>query len=363
MITERQKEALDLYEKHGSQARAAEAMGISKRSFERLLARAREPFIDQKAEEDGFPLEGVKRYWKKTKEYSALIERSEHYRSPEDIANIIGAALKDYEPPKMTTFRPGSTEPLLAIYPIPDAHHGMKAWAPVAGADWDLKKSMKTYIDFTTALAKRTPPTETAWIVNLGDFFHQNDSFNVTPGHKHLLDIDSRYDHVIFTGTQLFKSIIDIVATNHRNVRVISLKGNHDPDSSVALNAAMYWAYKEHEFVDAPFHVNDFFFDTYGQYFFGANHGYKRKPAELAKMMYVDHPDLWGKTKYRHFIHGHFHHAMVSKEDGGVSVECFQTLTARDAHAATSAYRSGRSMTSLIIDPEKGEIARFKEPI
>jgi len=361
LLTERQKEALEMYERMGSQKKAAEAMGIGLRSFERLIARSKDTFLDEQADQIGIDADEVGMYWAKSKAGSFLVRPQA--ASQQSITDSMAAALQDYTPPPMTTIEPRSVDRGLAIYPVVDVHHGMKAWKPVTGEDWHMKKSWATYTDFYTALIKRTPPTEDAWIINLGDYFHSNDSFNATPRSKNLLDVDSRYDHMIYTGTQMYKSMIDIISSNHQNVKVVTLKGNHDPDSSVALAVSMYWAFQNEKRVDVAINPSEFWYGEFGTYYLGANHGYRAKADALAATMATSNPEMWGRSKYRHFIHGHFHHEFAKKTKHGVLVECLDTLTPRDAHAADGAYWSQRSVSALLVDSSRGEVGRIKEPI
>lgn len=52
--------------------------------------------------------------------------------------------------------------------------------------------------------------------------------------------------------------------------------------------------------------------------------------------------------------------AVDALETGGVIVESFQSTAARDAWHSAAGYRSGRSMTSIVLHNVAGEIARQK---
>ena len=128
---------------------------------------------------------------------------------------------------------------LNACYLVGDHHIGMYAWGEEAGEDWDVDKSEKILENAVDRLVAAAPPASTGTLINLGDFFHIQDSTSTTASSKHLLDSDGRWGRTIRAGTHLIKRIITRMLQKHKIVQVINARGNHDPDAALFLNTAI----------------------------------------------------------------------------------------------------------------------------
>lgn len=233
------------------------------------------------------------------------------------------------------------------------------AWAKDAGEDYDLKIGATRLRSCAGRLIAQSPPSKTAIILNLGDWQHTDDAKNMTPRSGNLLDVDGRYFKVLTTGIQLMMDIIELALQKHEKVIVRNLPGNHDPHSSVALTVALGAFYANNKRVTIEQDPSDFFFYRFGATLIGANHGHKMRADAMAMSMAVRRREDWGQTKFHYFYFGHIHHE-TAKEIGDVRCESFQTLAAKDAHAYSSGYNSGQSITSITIDKDTGEIGRHR---
>ena len=253
-----------------------------------------------------------------------------------------------------------SDESLLSVYPIADQHIGLLAWGKETGdGDYDLKIGVERLRSCATRLVSQSPPSKHAIILNLGDFQHTDDSKNMTPGHGNILDVDSRYFKLLQAGVQLMMDVIELALQKHDTVLVRNIPGNHDPHASIALTVALGAFYSRHLRVVIDDDPGDFFFHRFGATLIGATHGHKCKPDKMAMAMAVRCREDWGATKYHYFMHGHFHHE-ATKEVGDVRVEGFQTLAANDAYSASHGYSSGKSLNSITIHFDDGEIGRHR---
>ena len=249
---------------------------------------------------------------------------------------------------------------LLSVYPIADQHHGMMAWSHESGEDYDIQIGSERLRACMRDLVAQSPPSGQAIILNLGDWTHQNDHKQVTPGSGHQLDLDSRYFKVLKTGVQLMLDCIDLALQRHAQVLVRNLPGNHDPDAAFALTLALSAFYDGHDRVTIDEDPSDFFFYRHGRTLIGANHGHKiKKPQDMAMLLASMRREDWGATDFRHWYFGHIHHE-TAKEVGGVRCESFQTLAARDAYTASHGYVAGNSLTSITHHIEDGEIGRHR---
>lgn len=245
----------------------------------------------------------------------------------------------------------------LVIYPIADLHLGMYAWGEETDDDYDSEIAEQTLKTAATNLVSRSPSSDECVILQIGDFFHADDTRNATPASGHVLDVDTRYIRVMKAGLALMVWMIELALQRHRVVRVRNLPGNHDPHASLLLTIGLSAFFSGQERVIVDETPGEFWFHEWGACLFGAHHGHKAPPARLAQAMAAWNREAWGRTKFSHFYTGHVHHKSA-QEVGDVMWESFGTLAAKDAYAKSNAYVSSRSAVSLIFDREKGEIAR-----
>lgn len=283
--------------------------------------------------------------------------------SLEDIIEAIKVSFDEYKGTSESIPVPDHVETdLMNVVPIADLHHGLLAWGEESGEDYDIKIGAQRLKQSLNRLMEQAPPAQTALLLNLGDFFHSDDSKNRTPASGHVLDVDSRYFKIIKTGVQLMLECIDIALKRHRTVLVKNIPGNHDPHASVALTVALSAFYDGNDRVIIDDSPSEFFWHRFGSTLIGAHHGHKLKPERMAMAMADHRPEDWGNSKYRWFLFGHIHHETV-KEVGTVRCESFQTLAAKDAYAAGHGYTSGQSLNLITLHEKNGEIGRIRANI
>lgn len=256
------------------------------------------------------------------------------------------------EPPDATR------DDLLACYVMGDPHLGMYAWGEETGAEShdlergerDLVTAMRWLVDDT---CQRGAPA-TALLVNLGDFFHADNQDNETLRGKHKLDVDGRYGKVVTAGVRALRTMIDLALTRHERVVVENVPGNHDPHSAFWLAVGLQLCYERDPRVEVVTTPSIYRWHTFGSTLIGLGHSEHAKPRRLAEIMAARHPG-WSNSEPQHrvFYRGHHHEAHV-EEHMRVRVECFQTLAAPDAYAASS-WDSGRSMAAIVHHRDHGE--------
>ena len=246
---------------------------------------------------------------------------------------------------------------LLTIYPLPDLHLGMYAWADEGGADYDVKIAVAQAMKSIDYLVQQSRPSRRAVVLGLGDYFHANDAKNVTPGSGHLLDVDGRWPKVFGAGARLATAIVNAVAQKHQDVEVVFLPGNHDPDAATSLTVALDLFYDGNPRIQVCKKPGVFWYRRHGLCLLGATHGHTMKPDRMAMAMAEDCAEDWGETKYRHMFFGHIHHESM-KAVASVRCESFTTPAPRDGWNHASGYRSTRSQSALTFHAEFGERGR-----
>ncbi len=250
-----------------------------------------------------------------------------------------------------------SNADLLTIYPMGDPHLGMYAWAAETGTDFDLDIAERNLVEATRRLVAASPPSEHALIVNVGDFFHADNTQNRTLRSGHALDVDSRWAKVLRIGVRTMRACIEAALEKHATVRVINEIGNHDDHTSQMLTLALGLLYEANPRVQLDDSPAKFHYHVFGRNLIGVTHGDTVKPDALGGIMATDRPEDWGKTKFRYWLTGHVHNRRVF-ELPGCLVESFRTLAGKDSWTAASGYRAGRDMQSIVLHREYGERER-----
>jgi len=390
-ITDKELEAIEALKKYGGQRVAAEALGISRASFrDRLRSAARHGVMGFKPVPEGFEISQIATRAEDGSHVKMRPERGPEFQVPEgmtvkgvsalvdgqgrviqqwikptldQVHNAIAEALEKRFAETFISVplpAPAVTESnLLSIYPIADQHLGLLAWGRETGDAYDLKIGCARLRDCTKRLVAQSPPSETAIILNLGDWQHTDDEKNVTPGHGFTLDVDSRYFKLVQAGVDLMVDVVELALQKHQQVMVRNLPGNHDPHAHVALTMGLRGHYREHPRVTILADPSEFFYYRWHNNFIGATHGHKIKPAAMVMDMAVTRREDWSKSDYRYFYFGHIHHE-TAREVGDVRCESFQTLASKDAYSHSHGFTAGRSLTSITLHAQDGEIGRHR---
>jgi hypothetical protein len=245
----------------------------------------------------------------------------------------------------------------LHVIPIGDPHVGMYSWRNETGEDFDVEIARSDLLAGVMMLMNAAPACDECLIVNLGDYFHADNSENRTMRSGHALDVDTRYARVVDLGMRLMIDIVDAARNKHKKVRVISLPGNHDDHSGIMLGAALKYIYMKDRRVTIDESASLFRYMQFGQNLFGFTHGHTVKPAALGEIMAQDMKKEWGETHYRYWHTGHIH-SNNSMDCRGWRWESHRTLAAQDAWATGAGYRSGRDIKGIVYHREYGEVNR-----
>jgi hypothetical protein len=275
------------------------------------------------------------------------------------VISAMRAHVAEYEGSAGTSRKPkhiAFSKGLLEVYPIGDAHIGMHAHEDESGSNFDLKiakQELGTAIDL---LAERSNPASEALVINVGDYFHSNDHTQLTPGHKHKLDVDSRPHKILRVGYFLLHRIVETLLQRHEVVHVWNVAGNHDPLLALTLNLFIEAMFKDDPRVvvadnAAPYHYKEF-----GKCMIMGGHGHLAKLGELQGIASARQPEMWGRTIFRHAFTGHVHHDRLV-ELPGMRAESVRTLAPKDSYAA-GRYNSGQSLQAVTFHEAYGIIDR-----
>ena len=245
----------------------------------------------------------------------------------------------------------------MSVYTIGDAHIGMLATASETGQVNNLQTTQEDLLKAMDLLVEQSHSSETAMLVDVGDWFHSDNANNRTAHSGNALDVDGRYPDVLEIGLQLTTKLIDKALAKHQNVIWRSAIGNHNEHSALMMTAFIKAWYRNEPRVNVKDTPAMFDYTVFGKNLIGVTHGHTAKAEKLGEIMSVDCKTVWGETDYRYWYTGHIHHQTI-KEFSNCVVETFCTLSGKDAWHSASGYRSNQSMKCITLHKEYGEISR-----
>lgn len=350
----------------------AEELGLKKQNVQRVVkdvfhkaanAGYSPDYALQNQVPPGFNVKGFSRLTKDPNGDPIWIKADSDKKGPAAILEMLKDAVEDYKGAGGKVRAPRHTkEELLVVYPMGDPHIGMYAWSDEAGEDFDLDIACANLVEATSRLVEIAPAADTAIILNLGDFFHADDTSNRTSRSGHALDVDGRWMKVYQAGMQAMIQCIDEARRKHKQVIVKNLIGNHDDHTSQTLAVALDAYFHADPRVEVDLSPSKFWYYQHGKVLIGGGHGDTAKPTKLPEIMAADVPEMWGSSLFRYWYTGHIHSQNVI-EFAGVIWESFKTLAGKDAWHAGQGYRSGRDMFCIAHHAEHGEFERHRVDI
>lgn len=353
--SDRQRQAVEAYEKHGGFRKAGQILGIDRTTVRehvrKVQARAAvrgwspdhdmvktvpEPYVVKGTstlyDEDG----KQKLQWVKTS-----VEHDKLIALMREVVDELRSDVKPIKPIKLQA-KPQLGD-LLNLYTLSDAHLGMLAWHEDGGADWDVTIAERVILEAFECLMQCSPNSKHGVFAQLGDGLHSDGMIPVTPAHGHVLDQDSRFHKVVRSAIRIFRTVISSLLTKHEKVTVLMAQGNHDPASSVWLQemfSVLYAGNKRVEIIVSP---KPYYAIEHGDVMLGFHHGHRTKPTDLPDVFMGEFRAMFGRTKQTYIHCGHLHSVKVVETNSAI-VEQHRTIAARDAYASHNGYKSGRSM-------------------
>ena len=248
----------------------------------------------------------------------------------------------------------------LACYLIGDAHLGMYAWHEETGQDFDCEIASRDLKYAFDRLVENAPDSDTCLIVNLGDFFHFDNHEKKTTKGGNVLDGDTRLERVFRIGVSIMNYFVLRALEKHNKVICRNVRGNHDDILSMALKYQMQAYWKKEKRVEIEMSPAPCWTYEFGKVALLITHGHAPKPNKLPEIFSGVYPELWGKTKHRYALHGHFHSKMSFSTPGCI-VEGFTNLAPNDYWHVSEGYHSPQEMTMCVYHKDKGEIRRSIE--
>lgn len=368
--TDRQREIIEAVVRHGSQRIAATVLGISRGTVSRVVDAVKnraalqgigDHFVDSIVIPNPLAVFGTSTYTRDPESgrgqwVKAKVEDSRKLAAIEEWMERLSETIAPTAPVEAPE---RCDDRLMTVYPIGDPHFGLRAWAAEIGEGFDLAEAdrrMRVSID---ALVAASPPSRKGVLINLGDFFHANDSKARTPRSGHELDVSDQYGKIAMVGLDAMVYAVHRALERHAEVEVISLPGNHDPEAHVALAFGLMGYFAHNPRVTVKWDKK-FQYLRWGSTIIGTTHGDGLKHESLPLIMAEDCREWWSEAKEGIWMVGHIHHKkrLAGEDLGRTRVESFCTLAGDDAFHHNAGYRSIKEAVSITFDLEGGEESR-----
>jgi hypothetical protein len=369
--TDRQKEILTLIDELGSGKAVADRLGAHRSMPHKILNRVKRnaarrgysPDHDMvRPVPEGYLVKGVSTYYD-----SEGKARGQWVKSSIDAdrqLEIIRGAVESIIQASEGAFKPVEApaicdSDLLTVVPMGDPHFGLMTWAKEVGENFDLAIAEKLTFEAVDRLCAQGPDSETALLLNLGDYFHADNGSNRTPQSGNNLDVDGRFQKIAEVGISAMVRCIRRLLEKHRRVIVRNNRGNHDPHQAFMLSVCLAAWFRDEPRVEVDTSPSGFFYYRHGRVLLGSTHGDGAKLADLPLIMATDVPKDWAEAEFRAWHCGHYHHDQL-KDHQGCTVETHRTLAPNDAWHRYQGYRSHRDIKAIVYHREFGELQRIR---
>lgn len=362
--------ALDAWERNGRvNTRAAAELGVHERTIRRYIDAARERglLLSDGAREtmararlSGLEIAGGYKHiydgdGKKLETVRWSVPRIE--QELESVIEKVSTAFEGLTPAPPVSPPQYVNSDLLTVYPIADAHIGMLAWGAETGRDYDTSIAAERIRSWVAQCVTASPASDTAIILDVGDFTHADDDTYQTPRSKHVLDVDTRMFRTLDIGIATLASAVETALAKHAKVRVCILPGNHDSTIYLAVMFALAERYRDNPRVEVHKQPSEFFLHEFDRVMIAAHHGDKAPADRIVHFVADEFAEAWGRTKHRFLFTGHKHHHK-SQDIGGMRHEQLRAVTERDAYAVSHAYTARAQLSAITYHKDRGEIQR-----
>jgi len=372
--TERQAIVCQAVITHGSNTKAADALGVGRRGVDKIMKRLEEKAASKAVAPHksvnretmaGFEAKRVSTAYKEdgTVALQWVIQEPEKRDMKTKLAYMIEGMQDDLTGFKAAVKAPKKVNSdYLAMYMMGDHHFGMLAdgETKMSGddADWDVKIATSILVDSTNRLASRVGDAEIGVLLNVGDFFHADSSANTTTKGTPV-DVDTRIAKTFKLAGRLFQTLINKMLETHKQVVVINVRGNHDSDMACHLSSCIELLYAKEKRVNVLQNYSKFIHYQWHNNLFVFHHGDRMKHEQILQAVIRNLDDEWSQSKNRYCHLGHIHHH-TAREVGSMHFEHWGSLTATDSWHSSQGYGAERSMTAVVYHKDTGEDSRVK---
>lgn len=247
---------------------------------------------------------------------------------------------------------------------LPDVHFGKLAWDEETGENYDLhiaKERYNTAIQYLLSLIN---------IDTLGEIIFPigNDMINIDSRRNETYmgtrqDSDSRFFKIVKVVKSILINTIDSLSLI-APVRVIDIRGNHDPESMFMMGEILEAYYHNNPNVSIDNSPKQRKYYQYGMNGFQYTHGNEERHADLGLIFASEEPGLWAASKFRFCKLGHFHknkkiNYVAIEDHPGFQIQILPSLSGSDAWTNSKGYVPCSQAKAFLYHYDNGQIGEF----
>lgn len=278
--------------------------------------------------------------------------------SLEEIKDFYDELINTYSSPIVKKYEQNNG--LMFELPIMDLHLGKFSTGDLVENEYNAETARNCFnkiIDTSISRLKNINIEKIIFPVGQ-DFFHYDTVATTTTGGTPQ-DSDLKHQALFKTGVLLLIDGITKLSNELKApIEVFCVPGNHDFMTSYHAVMALWCYFNNNENVTVDLNPSPRKYITFGKSLIGFAHGDKEKK-RIEKIMQVEAPEAWAKSKYREIHQGHLHSEQV-KEDGGVIIRNLSSVTGTDTWHHDSGFVGAiRKCTCFLWDKENGLDSTF----
>jgi hypothetical protein len=270
----------------------------------------------------------------------AFLKRKHHIVfAKREIEELKEAAKKESKEPIPKQHEQPTSGNMLEINLI-DHHFGKMAWSPETGyPNYDIHIAEQVFWRGFYAILERAKGLkfEEIYFVVGNDLFNSDDAQGRTTDGTHIESTDARFYKTFSIVRNVSIKAIEILREYANVVRVIMISGNHDKLSVWHLGDSLDCYFNKYADVKIDNSPRYYKYYEFGKVMLMYTHGDKGKKKDYPLMMATEHPDIFGRTRYREAHIGHTH-TETSHESHGVVVRTLSPLCPPDKWHADNGY-------------------------
>lgn len=190
--------------------------------------------------------------------------------------------------------------------------------------------------------------------ITVGGDFINSDNSKLTTTNGTQQDSIPSHAHIMVNAGFLLVKIVDFCRTYFKEVELIPTPGNHDRDSTIGLYMFLYaWFKDEEDVICDGISLVPRQYRTYSNTLLAFLHGDGGKVQDWPIIMANEASEMWGKTKHRILVQGHFHHR-INQDLKGVQRIQVPSMASEDRYSTLHGYQSKKGLSIILIDSKRG---------
>jgi hypothetical protein len=355
----------EIAEKLGLTINSSNKYRISAEQREELAGLTDHPALQAEAEAVGLPMNNVRQYWYKGKNFSIQVSNSKADINFDDIVSDLTHKLKKHSPKYKSFKRVQSDDPHLLVIDPADIHFGKLASAYETGEDYNIHIAKQRVIDGFYGILNKSKGfnIEKVLIVVGNDVLHVDNGRSTTTSGT-FQDSDVMFHTMFNTALETFVQLVESIISDY-DVDIVFNPSNHDYASGWMFARTLAAWFRTCDNVKVMSDIKHRKYYQYGRNMIGTTHGNGAKIQDLPLLMANEEPQMWADTTFRYIYTHHVHHKQVTKFQSGkdyigVTIESLRSPSAADSWHVTNGFCGAKkAIEGFVHSMNYGAVARL----